>query len=207
MTRTFGVLALLLLGVAGTASAQGGLRIHASAGAFTPMLPLVSVDDGQNPDVELESAPAVGLELGFAPRSWATLYGGLTYAQPRLVLSGAMETSSANGTSVRTTLLIPTAGVMLSAPLGGSGLRSTLRLGLGAKSYGFDLAEQDDRVSNLTGDLGLGLAAGEGAVSMAAEARWLPSTFSATSLPIRTTGGTDQDQNDWTFQLAVRFRP
>lgn len=206
MKRFFGVLALLL-GVAGTASAQSALRINASVGSFSPMLPMVSVNDGQNPDVELESAPSVALELGFAARSWATLYGGLTHAQPRLALSGAMETSSANGASVRSRLLVPAAGLMLSTSLGQTSIRPTLRLGLGVKSYTFDLAEQDDRVTNLTGDLGLGLAAGDGPVTVSAEARWLPSTFSATSLPIRATGGTDQDQNDWIFQLGFRLRP
>lgn len=206
MKRFFGVL-VLLLGVAGTASAQSALRINTSVGSFSPMLPTVSVDDGANADVELESAPAVGLELGFAARSWATLYGGLTLAQPRLVLSDAMESSPVNGTSVRTRLLVPTAGVMLSRSLARTSLRPTLRLGLGVKSYSFDLAEQDDRVTNLTGDLGLGLAAGDGAVTLAAEARWLPSTFNATSLPIRAMGGTEQDQNDWIFQLGFRFQP
>ena len=75
------------------------------------------------------------------------------------------------------------------------------------KRYKFDLAEQDDRVGNLTGDLGLGLFAGDGPVTLSAEARWLPSSFSARSLPIRAVGGTDPDQNDWMFQLGFRFRP
>lgn len=206
MKRILGVLALLMA-AAGTASAQSALRVNASLGSFAPMLPVVSVADGQNPDVELESATATTLELGFAARPWATLYGGLTYAQPRLALSGAMESSAVNGASTRTTLLIPTAGVMLSRQLGRTTLRPSLRLGLGAKSYRFDLAEQDDRVTDLTGDLGLGLSAGDGPVAMTAEARWLPSTFHARSLPIRATGGAEQDQNDWIFQLGFRFRP
>ena len=206
MIRYLGVLALVF-GVAGTAPAQSALRISTSAGSLVPMLPLVSVNDGQNPDVELQSAPAVGLELGFAARSWATVYGGLTYASPRLVLSGAMETRPVDGPSVRTNLLIPTAGVQLSRQLGATSVRPSLRLGLGVKSYTFDLYDQDDRVTRLTGDLGLGISAGEGPVVMSAEARWLPSTFSARSLPIRATGGTGQDQNDWMFQLGFRFRP
>ncbi|MBW3656748.1 MAG: hypothetical protein KY444_11650 [Gemmatimonadetes bacterium] len=206
MKRFFGVLALVF-GMAGTASAQSALRITPGVGSFAPMLPVISIDDGQNPDVELESAPAATLEFGYAPRSWATLYGGLTYTAPRLVLSGAMESSPANGASTRTNLLIPTAGVMLSRQLGRTTLRPALRLGLGVKSYKFDMVEQDDRVTNFTGDLGLGLSAGEGPVTMSAEARWLPSTFNARSLPIRSMGGSDQDQNDWVFQLGFRFRP
>lgn len=206
MTRIFGVLALLA-GVASTAQAQSALRVNSSLGAFTPMLPVVSVNDGRNPDVELQSATAATLELGYAARSWATVYAGITYAQTRLVLSGALESSEVNGASARTSLLIPTAGVMLSRGLGSTTLRPSLRLGLGVKSYRFDLAEHDDRVGNLTGDLGLGLSAGEGPVTMTAEARWLPSTFDASSLPMRALGNTDQEQNDWLFQLGFRFRP
>ncbi|HEX8210354.1 MAG TPA: hypothetical protein VF584_09200 [Longimicrobium sp.] len=205
MKRFFGVLALVC--VASTASAQSALRINTSLGSFTPMLPVIAVDDTRNPDVELESATATTLELGYAARSWATLYGGLTYAQPRLVLSGALESNQVNGASSRTNILIPTAGVMLSRQLGRTSIRPSARLGIGVKSYKFDLAEQDDRVGNLTGDLGLGLSAGEGPVTMTAEARWLPSTFNARSLPIRATGNTDQQQNDWIFQLGFRFRP
>jgi hypothetical protein len=205
MKRFFGVLALVC--VAGTASAQSALRINTSVGSFTPMLPVISVNDTRNADVELESATATTLELGYVARSWATVYGGLTYTQPRLVLSGALETHQVNGASSRTNLLIPTLGVMLSRPIGQTSIRPNLRLGIGVKSYKFDLAEQDDRVGNLTGDLGLGFSAGDGPVSMTAEARWLPSTFNARSLPIRATGNTDQDQNDWLFQLGFRFRP
>lgn len=206
MKRYFGVVALLL-GVTGTATAQGALRISTSAGSLTPMLPLVSVNDGQHADVELQSAPAVGVELGFAARSWLDIYGSLLYASPRLALSGAMETREADGTSVRTNLLVPTAGVLLSPRLGTAALRPTVRLGVGVKSYTFDLYDQDDRVGNFTGDLGLGVTSGAGPVEMSAEARWLPSTFNARSLPIRAMGGTDQAQNDWTFQLGFRFRP
>lgn len=197
----------LVVAVAGTASAQGALRISTSLGSFTPVLPLVSVDDGQNPDVELESATAATLEMGIAARPWVTLYAGVTYAQPRLALSGAMESAEVNGATARTSLLIPTAGVLLSGALRSSTVRPTLRLGLGVKSYRFDLAEQDGRVGNLTGDLGIGLSAEEGPVTMTAEARWLPSSFKVSSLPIRATGDTSQAQHDWIFQLGFRFRP
>lgn len=209
MKRTILALALLA-GAAQTADAQSILRIKPYVGAFEPMLPVVSVADGRNPDVELESAPAVGLELEAAPRrlGWLHLYGGLTYTTPRLYLSGAMQSQPANGTSVRSTLLIPTAGAIVAPRVGGLPVRPTLRLGLGAKRYTFDLAEQREAVTDLTGDLGLGFATdGPGPASFAAEARWLPSRFDARNLPIASTGGNEQDQNDWMFQLAVRLHP
>jgi hypothetical protein len=209
MIRIVALLALSL-GMAGTAAAQAAVRITPTLGAFQPMLPVVSVADGRNPDVELESAPAVGLELGVTPRRapWLQVYGGLTYTTPRLYLSGAMESQPVNGASTRASLIIPTAGVVLSPALRGLPVRPTLRLGAGAKSYTFDLVEQRDRVTDLTGDLGIGFTTGRpGPVSFTAEARWLPSRFDARNLPIRTTGGRDQDQNDWMFQIGMRLNP
>lgn len=207
MKRLFSLLALTL-GLAGTAAAQTAVRITPTLGAFQPMLPVVSVADGRNPDVELQSAPAVGLELEVAPRRapWMHLYGGLTYTTPRLYLSGAMVSEPANGTSTRATLLIPTAGVVLAPRIRHLPVRPTLRLGLGAKSYTFDLVEQPDRVTDLTGDLGIGMAgAGPGPVVFTAEARWLPSRFDARNLPVPVVRASGQDQNDWMFQIGMRM--
>jgi hypothetical protein len=209
MKRTILALALLV-GAAQTAQAQSALRIKPYVGAFQPMLPMVSVADGRNPDVELESAAAVGLELEVAPRrlGWLHLYSGVPYTSPRLYLSGAMQSQPANGTSVRSTLLIPTAGLIAAPRVGRMPVRPTLRLGLGAKHYAFDLAEQRNGVTDLTADLGLGFATdGPGPASFTAEARWLPSRFDARNLPIASMGGSEQDQNDWMFQLAVRLHP
>jgi hypothetical protein len=174
------------------------------------MLPVVSVADGRNPDVEFESAPAVGLELAVAPTRtpWLQVYGGLTFTTPRLYLSGAMESNPVNGASTRATLLIPTGGVVLSPAVRGLPLRPTLRLGAGAKSYTFDLVEQRGRVTDFTGDLGVGFTtARPGPVSFTAEARWLPSRFDARNLPVRAVGGIAQDQNDWMFQIGMRLNP
>jgi hypothetical protein len=198
----------LLLGAPGVLAAQ--VRITPTLGAFQPMLPVVSVADGRNPDVELESAPAVGLELGVSPRRapWLQVYGALTYTTPRLYLSGAMESQPVNGASARATLLIPTAGVLLSPAVRGLPVRPTLRLGAGAKSYTFDLVEQRNRVTDFSGDLGVGFTTGRpGPVSFTAEARWLPSRFDARNLPVRATGGHEQDQNDWMFQIGMRLNP
>lgn len=209
MKRLLAVLALLL-GAPGTLDGQAAVRITPTLGAFQPMLPMVSVADGRNPDVELQSAPAVGLEVSVAPARapWLQVYGGLTYTTPRLFLSGAMESQPVNGASTRATLLIPTAGVVLSPSVRRLPVRPTLRLGLGAKSYTFDLVEQRDRVTDFTGDVGIGFTSGRpGPVSFTAEARWLPSRFDASNLPIRATGGRGQDQNDWMFQLGMRLNP
>jgi hypothetical protein len=200
----------LSLGMAGTASAQAAVRVTPTLGSFQPMLPMVSVANGRNPDVELQSAPAVGLELGVAPRRapWLQFYGGLTYTTPRLYLSGAMESNPVNGGSTRATVLIPTAGIILSPRAGRLPVRPTLRLGAGVKSYTFDLVEQRDRVTDPAGDVGIGFTTGRaGQLAFTAEARWLPSTFDARNLPIRVAGGREQDQNDWMFQLGMRVNP
>ncbi len=209
MKRILTLLALVMT-AAGTAAAQTAVRVTSTLGAFQPMLPVVSVADGRNPDVELQSAPAVGLELGVAPRRapWLQLYGGLTFTTPRLYLSGAMESQPVNGASTRATLLIPTAGVVLSPAVRGLPVRPTLRLGAGAKSYTFDLVEQRGRVTDVTGDLGIGFTSGRpGPVSFTAEARWLPSRFDARNLPNRAAGAHAQDQNDWMFQIGMRLNP
>ena len=87
-------------------------------------------------------------------------------------------------------------------------MRPTLRLGAGAKRYHFDLVERHGAVTDFTGDLGLGLTAAEDSpIAVSAEARWLPSRFEADNLPVRALAHNRQDQNDWMFQLSVRFRP
>jgi hypothetical protein len=207
MRRTLAALAALLA-LAGGAQAQTTVRLKPYVGAFTPMLPVVAVNDGAHPDVEMQSAPAVGMELEAAPRPWLRVYGGVTWTAPRLNLSGVMVSSPVNGASTGTSLLIPTAGVILAPRVGRVGVRPTLRLGAGAKRYRFDLVEQRGSVTDFTGDFGVGLAgADDGPVGVAAEARWLPSRFVAGNLPVRAIGATRQDQNDWLFQLSLRFRP
>jgi len=207
MRRSLGVLAALVC-LAGTASAQSAVRLKPYVGAFAPMLPVVAVDDGRNPDVEMQSAPAVGMELEAVANHWLRAYAGVTYTAPRLTLGGVMQAGPVNGLSTGTTLLIPAAGVILAPRIGGLAVRPTLRLGAGAKRYHFDLVEQRRAVTDFTGDLGVGIAgADEGPVSFAAEARWLPSRFSADNLPVGAIGHLRQDQNDWLFQLSFRFRP
>ena len=207
MKRSLVVLALLL-GAAGTAQGQGALRLKPYVGAFAAMLPLVAVDDGHNPDVEMQSAPAVGVELEADPRAWLRVYAGLMFTAPRMSHSGAMVSNPVNGASTGTTLLIPSAGVILAPRLGRLAVRPTLRLGAGLKRYHFDLVERHGAVTDFTGDLGVGLTAAEdGPVAVSAEARWLPSRFEADNLPIPALAHNRQDQNDWLFQLSLRFRP
>ncbi|HEX9937070.1 MAG TPA: hypothetical protein VGB15_08100, partial [Longimicrobium sp.] len=73
MRRTLAALAALLA-LAGGAQAQTTVRLKPYVGAFTPMLPVVAVNDGAHPDVEMQSAPAVGMELEAAPRPWLRVY-------------------------------------------------------------------------------------------------------------------------------------
>lgn len=209
MNRLLSTLVLLLCSQA-SAAAQGGIRITPYVGSFEPMFPMVSVADGLNPDVELSSAPLVGVEVAgaLARFPWLHAYTGIAHTAPRLHLSGAMESAPANGPSVRSRILVPTAGIVLSPRLGNLPFRPTLRLGGGVKSYTFDLAEQRSRVANFTGDVGFGAAAAwPGGPGLSAEARWLPSRFNARNLPIRSDGGERQEQNDWVFQIGLRLTP
>jgi len=207
MQRWMAALGAVLM-LADGAHAQSPLRVKPYVGAFAPMLPVVAVNDGENPDVEMQSAPAVGMELEAAPRTWLRVYAGVTWTSPRLALSGAMVSSPVNGTTSRTTLLIPSAGVILAPQLGSLAVQPTLRLGAGAKRYRFDLVEQRHAVTDFTGDFGVGLSSRDDApVGVSAEARWLPSRFAARNLPVPVIGNPRQDQNDWLFQVSARFRP
>ena len=207
MRRWIAALGAVLI-AAGGARAQSPLRVKPYVGAFAPMLPMVAVNDGENPDVEMQSAPVVGVEVEAAARDWLRVYAGAAWTSPRLALSGAMVSSPVNGATSRTTLLLPTAGVIVAPRIGGAAVRPTLRLGAGAKRYRFDLVEQRHAVTDFTGDVGFGLAGGDdGPIGISAEARWLPSRFSARNLPIPAVGNPRQDQNDWLFQISARFRP
>lgn len=207
MRRMLAALVLSACAV-GSGHAQGPLRLKPYVGAFAPMLPVVAVDDGHDPDVEMQSAPAVGLELEAVPAAWLRVYAGVTYTAPRLSLSGAMVSNPVNGASAATSLLIPSAGVILAPRVGRLAVRPTLRLGAGAKRYHFDLVERHGAVTDFTGDLGVGVtAADDGPVGVSAEARWLPSRFDAANLPVPVVAARRQDQNDWLFQLSFRFRP
>jgi hypothetical protein len=218
MIRKTALAVALLFGVAAAAEAQQGqVTVRPNLGVYTPAFALVQVDDGYNPHVEMGAGPQVGLELGVnVLRPWANVYAGFTAAFSRLHHSGVMELRDVdNHASSRANLYMPTAGVFLAPAIGdiirGAGdmpFHPTLRLGLGAKMYDFDLYDRSGGlVGDFTGDIGFGFLTGAGPVSYSVEARWAPSTFDAQMLPIRAYGNTDQVQNDWFFQVGLQLQP
>jgi hypothetical protein len=199
----------LMLGVGAPGMAQEGpLTIRPHVGVFTSALPLVAIGDGYHPHVRLGGAPSAGVELEYQLRPLLSLYGGVSSVFTRLYHSEVMELRDVDGAySSRATLLSPTFGVLLTPQLGRFAVQPTLRAGIGSKLYYFDLFDVDSPVADLTGDFGLGFAAGSGALHFLAEARWMPSRFEANYLPIRTYGNQGQLQNDWAFQMGFRVRP
>lgn len=218
MQRIFMIVLSLSLAVAGTARAQQSppqqspVTIRPGVGLFAPLMPLVSVDDGENPDVELQPGGSAGIELGVPIEAWVEAYGGLSAVFTRIDnASSILELRDVDAfTSSRVNLYLPTAGVLLR-PMPGSDVQPVIRLGAGAKLYAIDLFDVDDIVTDFTGDVGLGITAEAGpSLSITAEGRWLPSSFDPAFLPIRLPESglqSNQFQNDWVFQATFAFRP
>lgn len=196
----------LVIGVTSVASAQeAGLGVKTTVGAYKATLPLVAVSNGIDPSVELHSAPVIGLELDYRFNTWIGAYGSLNGVFTQLGHTPLFELAGPNPTSSEATVVMSTLGALLSP--GFLPVRPTLRLGLGSKWYDFDFPElESDNVIDMMLDLGLGMSANTGALSLMAEARWVPSQFDPAYLPIRL--GTDPDrqvQSDWLFQMGFRY--
>ena len=203
---------VLLVGVTGVASAQvlpvlqhPKLSLHTMFGVFAPILPVVAIADGQNASVELESATAVAAELSYSLGTWIEIYGGITHVRSRMNHSSAMELEGPGRPSSPVNMFTPTGGFLLSAQLGGLGVKPVLRLGAGVKFYEFNILEVTDGVQDFTGDIGIGIESIDGPVSFTAAARWMPSSFDPAFLPIRITTSPKQQQNDWVFLFGVKF--
>ena len=208
----------LLFGASSVAMAQdGAVSIRPHMGVYAPAYALVQIDDGYHSHFEMGAGPLVGLGIDVnVLRPWVNLYGNFTGAFSRLHHSPVMELRDVdNPASSRANIYMPTVGLFLAPAigqiipaLGDLPIQPTVRLGLGAKLYDFDLWDRrGGLVSDFTGDLGFGFLTGAGPVSYSVEARWAPSTFDAQMLPIRAYGNTDQTQNDWFFQMGMQLRP
>jgi hypothetical protein len=182
---------------------EPGLLLRSRIGVFAPGLPLVAVADGYHPSVHLAPGPLFGLDAERGLTGPLTAYAGIAAAFSRLHHSGVMELSPGDGTdSSRATLLMPTAGILVTPRIEGLLLRPMLRLGAGAKVYRFDLTHATSPVWHPTADLGVGFTSEAGGLRFFTEARWMPSRFDARYLPIRATDGFMQTQADWQVQLG-----
>ena len=209
----------LLLGISGAASAplsalqqggdQGKVSLRTSVGVFAPILPVVSIANGLNPSVELESSSAIEVELGYdvyGENTQVTIYAAMTHIRSRMNHSSAMNLKPPARPSSPVNLFTPTGGFLITTTLGSLGIRPTLRLGVGVKFYEFNIIEVPDGVQDLTGDFGIGVvSAVSGSASLTAEARWMPSSFDPAFLPVSTATSPTQPQNDWVFMLGLKF--
>lgn len=206
----------LLVGVTGVASAQlpptqrePKLSLHTMAGVFAPILPVVSIADGQNASVELESGSAVAAELTYSlgPRlgGQVALYGGFTHVRSRMNHSSAMELDGPFRSTSPVNVTTPTLGFLYRRQVGDLNVQPTLRLGVGVKFYEFNILEVQGGVQDFAGDVGIGITSVGGPVSFTAEARWMPSGFDPAFLPISTASSPKQLQSDWLFLLGFTF--
>ncbi len=217
MRNVLGALALLT-GLAGVARGQEvaaadstartppmpRISVNTYVGLYAPVLPLVAIDNGKDASVALESAPAARIELSYHFSEALGLYAGMTHARSRvnhstaMVLEGPVRDESPVG------LFIPTLGIVWT-PRGNWRVGPVLRLGGGVKFYDFALTEVKHGVQDLAGELGLGLVGGWDPIHFVAEARWMPSQFDPAYLPVSVIEGKKQPQNDWVFQVGIRF--
>lgn len=214
MQRILTIVLSLSLAAASTASAQqdAPVTVRPGLGLYAPLMPLVAVDNGEDSDVELHPGAAAGLEVGVPIMPWIEAYGGATVVFTRLDHgSGILELRPVDPSiSSRVNLFIPTAGALLR-PLSAYRVQPVIRLGAGAKLYDYDLFDVDDPITDFVGDIGIGVDADAGeALALTAEARWLPSSYDPSNLPIRLPESglqSNQFQNDWVFQATFTFRP
>lgn len=210
--RALGLVAAVLISIpAMTVDAQaqeaeqGSFRISAATGGFVPFSSLIRAADLH--DTELVAGPAFSLEPQYEVVEGISTYLNGILAFPT-IRTGSSIRPDVMGPSHQVMLLAGTAGIILSAPDWlGDHFQPTLRLGGGFKWYSFDLTDAENALRP-TADIGLGFRGiGIGAVDVAAELRYLPSSFDQGDLPIRGISPQDQQQHDLYFSIGIGIRP
>jgi len=192
-------------GLAAQQAGGSGWRIGAWSGAWVPFSSLIKAADAN--DTGLAAAPAFSLEGRYPVLEDVSAYADVTAAFGTMRAGSAIRPAVA-GTSDRVTLVVGTVGVVLTGRGWlGEHLEPTLRLGGGLKAYSFDLTDAERQIRP-TADVGVGFRGiGAGPLEVAAEVRWLPSTFDQGKLPIRGIAPQDQRQTDLMFSVGIGIRP
>jgi hypothetical protein len=203
--RAPGLMVIALLAAASVSAqsttSEGKWRIGASTGAYVPFASLITAADEN--DTQLEAGPAFSLDVQYQVQNIAAVYAHGLMAFGAVQLGSSIQ-PEVLGPSNQVVLGTATGGVLL-APTGwlGEYISPTLRLGVGLKLYRFDLSGAQNQ-SQLTADVGVGVRGiGLGPIEVTAEARYLPSSFDQSKLPIRGIEGQKQRQSD--LVLAVGF--
>jgi hypothetical protein len=184
---------------------QGPWRIGAWSGAYVPFSSLIKASDAH--DTGLAAGPAFALEARYLLWSSVSAYANATAAFGTIHVGSAIRPGVV-GPSNRVTLATGTVGVVLTGTGWlGARIEPTLRLGGGLKAYSFDLTGAERQIRP-TADVGIGfVGVGIGAIDVAAEVRYLPSTFDQAKLPIRGIAPQDQRQSDLMFSVGIGIRP
>lgn len=180
-----------------------GIRTH--VGVFMPLMPMVAVEPGRETNIELESGTAAGAELDLRFGGGVRLFAGMTHLRSRINHNSLMEAEGPSRPTSPVGIFIPTGGFLFEPPMGRN-LRLSLRLGAGVKFYDFDLVEtRETGVQDITGDVGFGFTASEGALTFVSQVRGLVSQFDPKYLPVRTVGESKQNQYDVVAQIGFRY--
>jgi hypothetical protein len=187
------------------------LGLSTFVGTFTPILSLVSFKNGTDPDVRLDPASSLYGELTWALGHSLEIYGGASHVRTRVNHSSAMTFTGTDEQRMSyspVNITSPTLGVVFAPKPGWLFVQPMLRLGGGVKFYDFQLREIANGVQDPMADVGLGILKNDAASGMSfiAEARWMPSKFDPAFLPIVLISGQPKLQNDWIFQVGLRFK-
>ena len=180
-------------------------RLGASVGVFAPRSPVVVAATG-GVDTRLNPSSAFSVDLQYL---WSPLFA--TYANGLVSFTtlsrGTTMRLTPTGPSDQVSIMGGTVGAILSPKWLGETIRPTLRAGVGYKGYMFDLTDVESQWRT-TGDFGVGFrAANSGKLEVAAEMRYLPSSFDQGKLPLRSVTPQAQRQSDFVFGIAVSVRP
>lgn len=184
-----------------------GLSIY--VGMFAPILSLVPVKNGVDPDVQLQSSPSFTGELTHRLRGAVSVYGAVVHVRTRVNHSSAMVftgTDEQRMADSPVNITTPSAGFLYAPKVSWLAVRPTIRVGAGLKFYDFQMREVANGVQDPTADVGVGLMSVTASdVAFVAEGRWMPSKFDPTFLPIPLVAGGSQLQNDWVLHAGFRF--
>jgi hypothetical protein len=187
-----------------------GLGLSTYVGMFAPVLSLVPIKNGADPDVRLQPAASVAAELTKPIGRALAVYGGVTHARSRVNHSSAMVLSGTDEQRMSDSpvnVTVPSVGLVYSPRVSWLVMRPTIRLGAGVKFYDFQLREVATGVQDPMADVGIGfMSTATGDLSFMAEGRWMPSKFDPTFLPVPALSAQSQLQNDWVLHIGIRFK-
>lgn len=186
--------------------ARPRVGVRAGGGLLDPLRPLVFVQDGVNPDVQLGAVSFAMMEIDVRLAGPLALYTGFGGGRGDLLASGVLETEGAPASPRYAARMgLAYAGLLLQPTFGRSLLQPFVKGGGVGRLLAFDLP-QGMRTSVSPGfELGGGLRIGTGASTAFVEGKWLRTIFRSADLPLPLVLPVETAQDDLVLTLGVRL--